>query len=304
MPPCRALRPVGREGVAGGYHRADQGARGGARPPGAGGLDRPGHTRCRRRLRVPAGAAGQRPVGCLGAWWREVPARRLPAGRGAARPKPNPPAQVCGAQVGPCCGRALGCRLPAAAAASMPPPSMPPAAFASHPSSTHTPPTLKPACSQDKLELPDGRHRIEWCLIDEHDDAHLAVVGARACPALQAACPAGAARRCPGAGLPWCRAWRGMACGACRACSIHAPTCLAPCAAPQARRRRRGMGTTCTARRACLIKRSRCRHAAAPRHSVAPRRGQRRLPCTAPPLLLLVCWPQLMLGWHEPENPS
>lgn len=31
--------------------------------------------------------------------------------------------------------------------------------------------------SQEKLELPDGRHRIEWYLMDERNDAHLAIVG-------------------------------------------------------------------------------------------------------------------------------
>lgn len=30
---------------------------------------------------------------------------------------------------------------------------------------------------QSKLELPDGRHRIEWFLIDDADDEHLAIVG-------------------------------------------------------------------------------------------------------------------------------
>ena len=30
---------------------------------------------------------------------------------------------------------------------------------------------------QAKHELPDGRHRIEWFLIDEADDEHLAIVG-------------------------------------------------------------------------------------------------------------------------------
>ncbi|PRW45230.1 50S ribosomal L23 isoform B [Chlorella sorokiniana] len=33
------------------------------------------------------------------------------------------------------------------------------------------------AHKQSKHELPDGRHRIEWFLIDEADDAHLAIVG-------------------------------------------------------------------------------------------------------------------------------
>ena len=40
------------------------------------------------------------------------------------------------------------------------------------------PPPSAPLCSQEKLELPDGRHRIEWYLMDERNDAHLAIVGA------------------------------------------------------------------------------------------------------------------------------
>lgn len=39
------------------------------------------------------------------------------------------------------------------------------------------PPSPCLLCSQEKLELADGRHRIEWYLLDEADDAHLAVVG-------------------------------------------------------------------------------------------------------------------------------
>ncbi|KAL4448467.1 hypothetical protein ABPG75_005686 [Micractinium tetrahymenae] len=31
--------------------------------------------------------------------------------------------------------------------------------------------------THEKLELPDGRHRIEWSLVDEQNDSHLAIVG-------------------------------------------------------------------------------------------------------------------------------